>query len=416
MSRWHGDRRGGIGVSVALALPALLVMLALLTDYAVLTKVKGELQAAADAAATAAAHEIPLAKSNQSQIVNAAKAYAMFQLAGQPADPQDSGKFEVSASVVDKFSAVRVDVSGDWVPLLAQVFLPDITPVKVSSTARYIGSANICVLGLSPLTVPGVTLWQSAQLTGRNCAVYSNTASTAGLVVLEFAMLTSKLNCVVGGYKSALAKSISPTPVTDCPVIEDPLKSRPPPGYSGCDYNNLRISNQVKHLSPGVYCGGIKIDGTSKVTLDKGIYVIKGGPLHVLDSASLSGDGAGFYLTGFNSVMWFTANTTIDLGAPVDGPLAGLLFFEDRAAAGVRVHRIASNNARKLLGTIYLSRSVLNIDATAPVADQSAYTAIITQSLQLQSGPNLILNTDYDLTDVPVPQGIAGSSRVILSE
>ena len=425
ISRWTSDRRGGIGVSAALALPGVLVMLALLSDYAMLTKVKGELQAAADAAATAAAHEIPMAKSNQSQVVNAAKTFAMFQLTGNSASPDQEdqlaaaeadGQFAVNASIADDFSAVTVDVAGAWVPLLAQVFVGDISPVHVSATARYLGGANICVLGLSPSSIPGITLWNSAQLTGKNCGVYSNTASSAGLVVMDSAVLTSKLNCVVGGYKTDSAKAVTPPPVSDCPVIDDPLKSRPPPSFSGCDYNSLRISDKTRQLSPGVYCGGLRIDGASKVTLDKGIYVIKGGALIVADTASLSGDGVGFYLTGANSVVWFTANTTIELGAPVDGALAGLLFFEDRAVIGARLHRIASNNARKLLGTIYLSRSILNVDANAPVADQSAYTAIVTQSLQLQSGPNLILNTDYDLTDVPVPAGIAGSSRVILSD
>ena len=101
--------------------------------------------------------------------------------------------------------------------------------------------------------------------------------------------------------------------------------------------------------------------------------------------------------------------------APVSGPLAGLLVFEDHNAGGIRLHRLASNNARKLLGTIYMPKSILNIDATAPIADQSAYTAIIAQSLQLQSGPNLILNSDYSATDVPVPAGVSGSSQVILS-
>ena len=139
-------------------------------------------------------------------------------------------------------------------------------------------------------------------------------------------------------------------------------------------------------------------------------------PVVVTDTASLAADDSGFYLTGWNSVVWFNANTTISLSAPVDGPLAGLLFFEDRAASGVRLHRFASNNARKLLGTIYLSKSMLNIDANAPVADQSAYTAIVTQSLQLQSGPNLILNSDYSATKVPVPEGIKGASQVVLTQ
>ena len=72
--------------------------------------------------------------------------------------------------------------------------------------------------------------------------------------------------------------------------------------------------------------------------------------------------------------------------------------------------------ARNLLGTIYLPVSVLNIDSSALVADQSAYTAIVTKSLQLQSGPDLVLNTNSDLTGVPVPEGIKGSARGVLTE
>ena len=57
----------------------------------------------------------------------------------------------------------------------------------------------------------------------------------------------------------------------------------------------------------------------------------------------------------------------------------------------------------------------LVVDAKQPVADQSAYTAIVAQSIELNMGPNLVLNADYDMTDVPVPAGIAGSSQVVLS-
>ena len=79
----------------------------------------------------------------------------------------------------------------------------------------------------------------------------------------------------------------------------------------------------------------------------------------------------------------------------------------------LRIHRIGSNNARNLLGTIYLPQGTLLIDATAPVADQSAYTAIIANSLQLQKGPQLVLRSDYDKTNVPVPDGLI-NGRVFL--
>ena len=90
-----------------------------------------------------------------------------------------------------------------------------------------------------------------------------------------------------------------------------------------------------------------------------------------------------------------------------DGELAGLLLFQDAATAGAGTQfRIGSNDARVLLGTIYLPKAELHVDADQPVADQSAYTVIIAEKFRLYAGPNLVLNTDYADTEVPVPNGI----------
>ena len=94
--------------------------------------------------------------------------------------------------------------------------------------------------------------------------------------------------------------------------------------------------------------------------------------------------------------------------------MAGLLVFEDRSLPVKLKHRISSNDARKLIGTIYLPAGDLVVDATNPVADQSAYTAIIAQHIELNKGPNLVLNSDYDQTNVPVPAGLKGTSQVVL--
>ncbi len=80
----------------------------------------------------------------------------------------------------------------------------------------------------------------------------------------------------------------------------------------------------------------------------------------------------------------------------------------------MRLHKISSNNARNLLGTIYLSRSILLVDADAPVADASAYTAIITGRLWLQAGPTLTLNANYSKTTVPVPGGLMGTEPMLV--
>lgn len=92
--------------------------------------------------------------------------------------------------------------------------------------------------------------------------------------------------------------------------------------------------------------------------------------------------------------------------------MAGLLVY---AAPSVKdaQFRILSDNARNLLGTIYLPASELHVDANQPVADQSAYTAIVADKLTLYGGPHLVLNTDYHLTTVPVPGGIKGVGQPV---
>ena len=77
------------------------------------------------------------------------------------------------------------------------------------------------------------------------------------------------------------------------------------------------------------------------------------------------------------------------------------------------VHRILSNNARVMAGTIYIPNGELRIDASKPIADQSAYTAIVTNTMRLYGGPHLILNTNYSETDIPVPDGIKGAGQPV---
>ena len=81
-----------------------------------------------------------------------------------------------------------------------------------------------------------------------------------------------------------------------------------------------------------------------------------------------------------------------------------------------RQHQILSDNARNLLGTIYMPQGEIIIDATKPIADKSAYTVLVVNQLHLYSGPNLILNSDYNATEVPVPMGVGPfGAKIFLS-
>jgi hypothetical protein len=127
----------------------------------------------------------------------------------------------------------------------------------------------------------------------------------------------------------------------------------------------------------------------------------------------MAGDGVGFFFTGAGAAFEFTTNSSIDLAAPESGAMAGLLMFEARDQPTNLTHRIESDDARRLIGTIYLSRGELRVDASSPIADQSAYTAIVARTMRLYGGPHLVLNTNYSLTPVPVPAGIRGVDQPV---
>jgi Flp pilus assembly protein TadG len=420
LSAWRGWRshvHGGIAVTFSLTIPILLSVVGVATDYAMLTKVRTELQDAADAAALAGAREIPLSMSNAKQVESAVRSFASYQLTqNSAATLADLARIKVTLAVevVEDFTAVKVTISEEWSPFFMHFVSKSVTPVTVRSQARYVGRNNVCILGLSTSTT-AVYLDKGSRLTGNNCGVFSNSVKSAGLQIDIAAIAKASIFCSAGGASVSGAAIVNPTPITDCPPIQDPLLKRTAPGFGSCDHNKLVINGGSKTLDPGVYCGGLVISGMSKVTLNPGTYIIKDGGLIVSGKATATGKGVGFYITGAAAPTFFSALSHISLSAATDGPMAGLLIFEDRNLANKLRHRISSNDARMLLGTIYLPVGSLVIDSILPVADQSAYTAIVAQSIELNLGPNLVLNANYDMTDVPVPAGIAGSSQVVLS-
>ena len=204
--------------------------------------------------------------------------------------------------------------------------------------------------------------------------------------------------------------------LTDCPPVADPLSNRVPPAVTSCDHLLKIVLGGNAVLNPGVYCGGLTISGNASVTFNPGVYVIKDGLFLVQHSASIKGEDVAFYMKGAASQLQFFDNATIDLSGAKSGKLAGILFYGDPNALGLVVHNIRSTNAHNLTGTIYMPKANLVVDPAAPVGQNSAYTAIIANRLIVDNGPTLVLNTNYDDTNVPVPEGIRFANDIVLAE
>lgn len=422
--RFVGDEAAGTAMMFAVILPVLIAAGGGGIDYSLALMTQTKMKSVADSAALASVREIQLARTDASRVTVIANNVINSLIEG------------VTSKINVDFQAMTVQV------IIQKQYTPffDIFPgtnLQASATAKMSGAMPLCMLGLNPKAPQTIGLEKSALLTAPGCLVQSNSTSANGVQSKDNAVMTAGMICSAGGKVQTSNSNYSPAPTTDCPVLPDPLSSRAAPPIGACNYTNTVIDGGRAALQPGVYCGGLKLTNGAEGVLSKGIFIIKDGPLIVDGGASIAGTEVGIYLTGSAANLTFDADTTVDLSAPKNGPLVGILIFDDPTGASApakapksgrgavgralktgapRQHQILSDNARNLLGTIYMPQADIIIDATKPIADKSAYTVLVVGQIHLYSGPNLVLNSDYSASDVPVPPGVGPyGAKIFLS-
>jgi len=460
------DTRGGIVLIFALLLPVVTGMTAAAVEYGSLIKRRAELQRAADSGSIAGVNQFKLANSDDASAIRTAVAMARAQAGSQR-------PVAASAEVLNNHSSVRVTLSESIALTLGRFLTLPSLEVRVQSTAKLAGITRLCLLALDPLTMGAFHLESAARITATDCSLYSNSVHPAGIQGENAAVAQAISICSAGGYSGRANFSPQPAtgcPILRDPLAHlqgpkdgacidlghllNPKKYVEDPDDVAYGRN---VVSTTATLDPGTYCGGLHITKGASVTLRSGVYIMKDGPLVVDKKSSLEGVNVGFYFMGPRAGLLFDEKSVISLTAPKEEPMRGLLFFEERTsvregvtsvvgsllgtagglANGVvglvaelpaplggkgkvkpppggqvpmREYRIISDEARNLLGTIYLPSGRLIIDSKKPVADQSAYTVIIARLINLYDGPNLILNARYGATDVPVPRGVGPSS------
>ena len=402
------QRNGNVAMIFALIAPLLIGVVGAGVDYAQYNRFKSELQAIADSAAIAGARAYAISGTNKKIPKNVAENLVTRKL--KLGKGMATAKSEAVAN--DQENTVRVDIKHSFVPSFLTAIIENPIKVEVTSQAESVGSANICVIALSDNKKDAILLNQNASLVGNDCAIYSNSTHNNGISASGNASVSTVLNCSAGGYEGN-ALAFTPAVITDCPPREDPLATLPVPVSGPCSPVLNGVSDITTTLNPGVYCGGLTIGGTANVTLSPGIYIFKESDLTVSGSATIQGEDVTLFFEGNGASLFFDENTTIDLSGPENGNLAGVLIYQDRFANGSGDFVVRSNNAHTLVGTIYLPVGDFIIDASAPVAASSEYTAIIADEVEILNASALVLNSDYAATDVPVPEGLAGANGVV---
>lgn len=436
-----------------------------IVDYMSLRNQQHKLQGVADRAAIAAAQELVVFKGSDGRVTAVATSFVDGNYKDKP--------HVTAARVIDGGKAVEVTISAEPQTYFPGPVARGVSAINVAATAEISGGGYVCMIGLDSNAPSTLEMNDKARVTARECAIYSNSTSTSSLKLHSKARVKADLLCVAGGVQGPKSAVTPNEPIEDCPALLDPLRDRPEPDVGLLECNNILgkgsilgkdllgkdgkllsvkdllgpgglIGGALKGdlltkknlltdiitgdlvgnlapglivtgkttLEPGVYCGGINIIG-GDVTLKPGTYILNNGGLVVANGGKIQGENVGFYLTGALglSTIQLAATSVVSLTAPRVGDMSGMLFFEDRDVLFKFPHIIASNNARNLVGTIYLPGNTLEINSKDPIADQSDYTVIIAKKFEMKDGPELVLNTDYENSLVPVPEGVGNKAR-----
>ncbi|MCB1428809.1 MAG: pilus assembly protein, partial [Nitratireductor sp.] len=395
-SGFFTNKRGNFAITTAIVAPVLMGVVGLAVDFSIFFSQKSQMQEAADEAALAAVREAALQGWNKITAESVASDFVDETMLGSAIS---SAVYSTAVDVNEATGTVEVSIRQDGHGYFLLGMFKSNPQIAVKSRAAIASTTNICALGLDDTAKGTLELDDNASLIGDNCSIFSNSIHKEGMKIENGSKIKAASVCSSGGIKASIT-DVSPTPVTDCPAVPDPLLSRTAPAVgNACDYKDFK-SDVSTTIEPGVYCGGLKLNG-GDVFAKPGIYVIKDGEFNITGSTKLSGDNVGFYFTGDTAKTNIGTATTISLTAPKTGPMAGILFFEDRASLKGRDFVISSKDAKTMVGTVYLPNGTLKVRKVGGFGEASEWTAIVARKILIDQGSTLQLNSDFGSSDIP---------------
>jgi hypothetical protein len=241
------------------------------------------------------------------------------------------------------------------------------------------GMVSASLIALNPTKCGSVALSGNGTIIANNGGIQVNSNCSTALtgtgnssIDVEAANIST-----VGGYSLSGNAIFSPAPITGVAPIADPLASLAPPDGTGLASKGAFScsGNAVNTITPGIYTS-ISASANCQVTMQPGMYVIKGGGVSISGNASLIGAGVFLYNAGggfpssggpYGSIS-LSGNGVFNLAAPPTGPYAGMLIFQSRDNPSTL--SLSGNAVSGLQGTIYGSQTPVSITGNGTLPAQ----------------------------------------------
>ena len=378
-------------VLVCVSLIALMGMIAVVTDFSFLQHQRNMMQTAADSAAMAGSEEL-----SYGDQVAAGKADAAT-------NGYTDGTSSVTVAINNPPSTGPNAANSAYVEAIVTkpeptYFLRVLGVSTISVSARavaYEGNGPNCIYVLNQ-SASGAFSANGNVTVHSGCGLLVDSSSATGLSVVGNVSITAPTIGVVGGYSAGGSSTLTPTPKVGVIPASDPLAYVAAPTVGSCAHTNFSLtgkngsSSSPYQLYAGTYCGGISINGNAVLNFNAGTYVLAGGGMSITANTTMTGTGITFYNTtgtgGYGAIS-FNGNATANISAPTSGPLAGILFFQDRSIPGSAAgSTITGNSSSTFDGAIYFATTALSFGGNSST---SGYSIVVANQLSLSGNASI---------------------------
>lgn len=271
--------------------------------------------------------------------------------------------------------------------------------IAVQAVAEALVKQPLCILGIDATPASfSISSAGSSKITAKGCVVHSNSDH-------EVKQLASIAAGTVRMTGTASGSAFSPLPQTRALAIPDPFKDRtiaPPTPCASVPNEGLKLfSAGTVTLLPGVHRVQLAMSGTAVLKLMPGEHYFCS-DLSFTDSARLEGQDTVMVLMDVKLTV--DSNAYVSLEGRTAGPWAGFVIVSNRTST--KHVSFKSTQIDRLLGTIYLPNTTIYVTSPGNVAQDSQWSVVVARYVITSNSSNLIINSNYEGSPVPVPEGV----------
>jgi hypothetical protein len=253
--------------------------------------------------------------------------------------------------------------------------------------------------------------WDAA-VESPGCGVHSNQSIT-----LEgTSKITGRRIQANEAVNGATKDNMKPAAGTGAPIIKDPFASIAFPDHNCPPIDREKdkpviYSSGENSLPAQIHCFPITVQGNATLKLAPGDHFFRR-TLEVQGPAHLTGEDVFLFFTNSSDLVFSGKSPSVNLIGRKSGDYAGMVLADNGKGSDANI-RIPGKVVKKLEGVVYSRGGALEVTGEGTAAAESNWTVIVAHQIKAtgskKSSATIRINSDYESSDVPVPNGVGPS-------